>query len=583
MAQTWAEIEGLELTPPEQALVAACRAGTDCVLGDGTRPEGPDPARNVRAALLRFLILGGDQGCRVHARGVRLAGAYVSEALDLAFARAQGQTVLRYCRFAAAPNLQNARLQLLSLDGSATPGLFAEGAQVTGGVFLRAGFEAQGEVRLSSATIGGQLACDGGRFAVVRDAKEKPVGNALNAQGAQVMGSVFLNGTFTAEGEVSLSSATIGGQLSCKGGRFAVVRDAKGKPVGKALNAQGAQVTGSVFLNGTFTAEGEVSLSSATIGAQLACTGGRFAAARDAEGNPVGDALVGQRMRVAGGFFFRKVTVESGRVNLASAEVGDLVDDPESWRGDWPLYLDGFTYQRISGAFTDSRQRLDWLAKGTVWKGEFHPQPYAQLAKVLREMGHDRAAREVLVTQERLIACHARARLRAQPLAERDGLDRALGVHTVRPRAAGLAVWDWLKWSVVGYGHQPFRSIVWLLGLWGIAVILAQIVWASGAMVPASDVILTSDGWLAVAGQVDAAAVWAEGAGRDWETFNAAAWAFDVVVPILDLGQVAAWAPSTSRGIAGVTLWWGRWVLTIAGWVVVALAAAAVTGIIRRE
>ncbi|WP_289033162.1 hypothetical protein [uncultured Roseibium sp.] len=73
------------------------------------------------------------------------------------------------------------------------------------------------------------------------------------------------------------------------------------------------------------------------------------------------------------------------------------------------------------------------------------------------------------------------------------------------------------------------------------------------------------------------------GPGRDYETFNALAYGADVVVPILDLGQTDAWAPSTSRGV------WGKWlfglqkIFVILGWGVTAIVAAAVTGMIRRD
>jgi len=73
------------------------------------------------------------------------------------------------------------------------------------------------------------------------------------------------------------------------------------------------------------------------------------------------------------------------------------------------------------------------------------------------------------------------------------------------------------------------------------------------------------------------------GPGRDYESFNRYAYAADVVIPIIDLGQGAAWAPSSTRGPAGRYAWWPRWVFKAAGWLVSALGAAAVTGIIRRE
>lgn len=72
-------------------------------------------------------------------------------------------------------------------------------------------------------------------------------------------------------------------------------------------------------------------------------------------------------------------------------------------------------------------------------------------------------------------------------------------------------------------------------------------------------------------------------AGRDYETFNAVAYAVDLVVPIVSLGQEAAWAPSTTRGPWGWWLWWVRWWLIALGWIVTAIGAAAVTGVIRRD
>ena len=71
--------------------------------------------------------------------------------------------------------------------------------------------------------------------------------------------------------------------------------------------------------------------------------------------------------------------------------------------------------------------------------------------------------------------------------------------------------------------------------------------------------------------------------GLDWDTFNPFGYGLDLVVPILTLGQTDAWAPSKDRGPMGKLLWWGRWVLISFGWIVSALGAAAITGIIQRK
>jgi hypothetical protein len=73
------------------------------------------------------------------------------------------------------------------------------------------------------------------------------------------------------------------------------------------------------------------------------------------------------------------------------------------------------------------------------------------------------------------------------------------------------------------------------------------------------------------------------GAGRDYETFNPLFYAVDVVLPLVDLGQEAAWAPSPARGGWGAFTHTAQKVFVILGWVVAAIFAGAVTGIIRHD
>ncbi|MFN0115130.1 MAG: hypothetical protein ACKVPY_10680 [Paracoccaceae bacterium] len=624
--RTLAEWEGLTgddaLKPAERRLIDAVRAGEPCSLGDGTRPDSPDPDRTIRADLLRYLILGGCDACRTDETGVGLIGAFVAGELDLAFATARGATTLYACRFARPIRARQTGFAFFDLFLSALPSLDAQGAQVAGGVFLR-GAEAEGEVSLAGATIGGQLAAVGARF---RNAG----GKALNAEGAQVTGDVFLRGA-EAEGEVSLSGATIGGQLAAEDARF---RNAGGK----ALNAEGAQVAGDVFLIKA-EAEGEVSLSGATIGGQLAAVDARFrnagGNALNAEGaqvagdvfldkaeaggevslagatiggqlaagdarfrNAGGKALNGQGLRV-GALLWRGISECNGTLDLNGAHAGDLTDDAASWPA--RMILDGFTYDRIVGA-TNAASRLAWLAKGTRWNGTFFPQPYTQLATVLRRMGHDRAARDVLVEQARILGGEARKERRVKPNGDIDVALRAVWGDVTTPL---LYLTDVTFRLVVGYGHKPWRSFFALLGLLVIATTLAHRVWDEGSFAPNSDVILASPEWrgLMAIDCVDAAPdgtplpplpgcignpaeTWSAIRaipGLDWDSFSAWGYAADLVVPVLNLGQTSAWAPSKDRGPWGYRLWWGRWVLTGLGWLVSALGIAAITGIMQRN
>ena len=299
---------------------------------------------------------------------------------------------------------------------------------------------------------------------------------------------------------------------------------------------------------------------------------------------------------------FRKVAQVVGRVTLTAAHVSDLVDNQESWPlEDDQLILDGFTYDRISAiAPTTFAARRDWLRAGSHWQGEFYPQPYTQFARVLRQMGHASEARKVLMERERLQGKARRATrwkeaVRRLPSFHRES--RALAAN-----ALDLCI-DRMVFYVAGYGQDARRSFLWLIGLFAIATCLAHFTWEEGSFAPNSDVILASPGWAKATAwdcfpvnlgvcDPNPANTWANTftaaadtptQGADWDSFNALGYAADLVVPILDLGQTDAWAPSKDRGDWGKALWWARWVLAAAGWIVTGLGVAAVTGVMQRN
>lgn len=332
-----------------------------------------------------------------------------------------------------------------------------------------------------------------------------------------------------------------------------------------------------VFLRGIATSA-TVDLMGANIGGQLTCIGASFLAEE-------GDALDLQGAEVEGGFLFRGIESVKGRIDLTAAHAFDLVDDSASWDKVDDLILNGFTYDRITGdtTFTDHKSRLTWLAKGDHIGDTFCPQPYTQLAKVLTEMGHERDAREVRVVLarklHRVYVGELRDAFAHAPLHDQTWT-HLLGRTIIR----SLNGTDWLFRSVVGYGFKPVRSLGWLIGMMLTCAVLASLTWRVGDFAPNSALILNSPAWEAVDTASHPAEAWGETVqGKDWETFSALAYAADVVIPIVEIGQTQAWAPSPARGGWGTALWIGKWFFTAAGWIVTALGAAAITGVIRRD
>ncbi|MCA0857147.1 hypothetical protein [Phaeobacter italicus] len=307
-----------------------------------------------------------------------------------------------------------------------------------------------------------------------------------------------------------------------------------------------------------------------------------------------GRSLRLQNIYVGGALIIRKSDTKntvSGVVDLTAASVGSLVDNAHYCSDKAQYILAGVTYDRIIGPI-DARTRLKWLARGDHWNGEFFPQPYKQLAKVLDDMGHEADAREVKVELERrLRQLFRRNQFRREPIETTNNVRLGTAIAETLlslPKAINFlwdATLDWFYRSILGYGYKPLLTIRWVAVLILLCWVPSYIAWQTGGFAPNSAVMLQHSDWITLPLEGNAAEIWATKTptGRDWESFCAIAYAADVVIPIIDLGQTEAWAPSTTRGLAGVILWWARWVFTLAGWIVTALGAAALTGVIRRE
>ncbi|MFN4143773.1 hypothetical protein [Aestuariivirga sp.] len=249
MTATHSPLEALRpLTPAEERILADLAVGEFDRLGDGLRPESDDPARQVRAAFLRFLILGGDELHRPHEKGVRVSGAWISGVLDLEGSRIPRDIGLKDCRFDAVPVLRYAVIDNLFLDGSSLPGLQAERLEARGGVSLRSA-ELQGEIHLSGSRLDGNLSLDAVSIACAG-------GAALVADGIEVR-SVEIRGAAIA-GETRMTSARIGGDLDITGARLS-------HPDGEALHLNRTVVRGGFFMRGGAEIKGALDLTGASI------------------------------------------------------------------------------------------------------------------------------------------------------------------------------------------------------------------------------------------------------------------------------------------------------------------------------
>ncbi|MDU8911751.1 hypothetical protein [Aestuariicoccus sp. MJ-SS9] len=207
------------------------------------------------------------------------------------------------------------------------------------------------------------------------------------------------------------------------------------------------------------------------------------------------------------------------------------------------------------------------------------------MAKVLRDSGAPQGAARVLTERDRRV-------LRATYDRRKAAMDGTLATGwpsftaSLRHRLVD-APFGW----VFGYGHRPARALLWVVGIVLINWWLYFHTYENHQMAPDSDIVLTSKTWTDAntAHEEDPSAplplkVWQESPEyKDYETFHPLIYALDLFIPLDALGQEAAWSPSPARGVWGTAAYWSGWVMQLLGWVITAIGAAALAGLVGRK
>ncbi|MEM1330614.1 MAG: hypothetical protein AAGG07_08650 [Planctomycetota bacterium] len=511
----------------EKAIAKARERGDELDLEQLTvSPEvaRPVPDAVVNPAVVRWLLTNDAALEWVDAAGVRIIAARLSSFLDLQNAVVERALVCFRCVIPGI-SLMRARTRLLSFGGSL----------------------------VTKARMRGD-----------------PTPVAISADGLVCGGGALLTDGFRSEGAVRLLGADVKGDLTCSGGSFVNL-------AGCALNCDGLKCSGYVFLRDGFRSEGGVRFLGADLKGDLACSGGSFV-------NPGGDALSCDGLVCKGTLFLRNTASFKGEVDLTRASVGYVNDHPGEDAGvlNWPrkLRLTGFRYDGIyPGSPMTAAARLRWLehhdtTTEQILGGVPDPQPYRQLAEVLKKQGHDEDAWKVLFAY----ACK-------QSKAE----------QRLRFKSRRWVAWGWNAFWLnaylltVGFGYKRWRALVCLVFL--LALGWCVFGYQSGRrMQPAQPLVLAN---LESAGVAPSAAlgdvVGFERAQR-YPKFRPLIYSADALIPLVSFHQEDYWTP---RSDPGATTFWtsvtsGRWWTKVylvvhisAGWVLATLFVASFTRLMR--
>lgn len=397
------------------------------------------------------------------------------------------------------------------------------------------------------------------------------VGSNLKLDGLHASGRVtllrasaaaFSADRLTAEG-VWLQHASLGrvGMTMCQIGALVILEDVH---VEGTIDLSRSSISGSgsednaLAISGDRLHAGRLKLLGVEAGGGVSINGATIEGELRAEGMTVerpfdGRHINGEGLKVGGNAYLdassalsvvldwaeiKKAVVlprEVTRLSAFGAKFGTLDDGFSSGSSLQLLDVRGCTYDRFrgDGTATDATSRSDWLGRQTP----FARHPYRALQNHYEALDDDEGVAKVAFAKHRAARANSSAWKRSG---------------------------SWLLEATVGYGYRKRRSLLWAVGLVGVAWIWALLA-RSRVMVPS--------------GNTDAVATTC---GSTYPCFEPLPFAIDTVVPLVDLGQTKSWIINWSIPEA-----WGFWLswtfIVVAGWALGLILAGAFAGLVDRR
>lgn len=470
---------------------------------DPRKPEGLPESRVIRSGFLETILLEDKYRQALTRRGVRIAGARFKEELELENAHLgyelrlerslleQGAFLpdvittegidLNGSKIAGTLYMQRLRAAktVAMKDGTDIATIDLRGAHI-GGDLLLSSSTVHGAlelddievdrnllmenarlpgVQLRAAHVGGDLDLSGSTMTGPASMTGLEVGKNLLFGGWNADGTHLVGGDFSCAPPSSHAKADPGGNVSFDASDDNASPDASAQPT--CIDLSSARVAGSLALQGS-TVRGQVFADTLRVeGTAYLGDGAEFRGGVTIHGSKIGalnalaakfdDYLDLTGTAIAGEFLLGAPEREptqwgSGSILVLRNAFADAIQDSAAA---WPGRLDltGFTYRNLgSWSVMDNGSLGDrGVASLEAWLGNqarYTPQPYEELASVLRLQGRADDADEILYAGR-----------------ERDRLETASFWHGVKATALKL---------IIGYGYHLWWSVYWFIALWAI-------------------------------------------------------------------------------------------------------------------
>lgn len=424
------------------------------------------------------------------------------------------------------------------------------GSNIKGNVLLKNGFVAKGEVDFSSAQIGNDFDCSKGRFI-----NEKKDNNALNCKRIKILGNVNLDKNFYANGEVNFYSAQINGNLNCDSGNFINKNENA-----YSLYCQNIEVLGDVFLREKIYVKGDIDFYSAKIGRTFVLNDGWI----------------------------------KGDLILLSTKIDELDVDIKNWKID-NFVLDGLQYNHFKAENIKSKSLINWLRK----MPKFKPQPYKQLAKVLRNMGHHNESDDIMIKYNDIMTDKSENRL-IRKLKQIYGVTAGYGYKPIRVLGTMFTIWFFCSLFYL-YASQVaifapsdtlvFQNLKYKSSVNKCGIPLKNFNWSEiyYKNIDNENCIETKINFIEQNKELDKTNNWTtnENLEGEYTTFSPYWYSLDILLPIVDLQMDKDWSVFISPINSDITLnhvvRWVIWIEILLGWIYSLILVAILSGLAKNE
>lgn len=237
--------------------------------------------------------------------------------------------------------------------------------------------------------------------------------------------------------------------------------------------------------------------------------------------------------------------------------------------------FDGFKYNHLSVIDLNSETLINLLNK----MPEFKPQPYKQLAKVLRNMGHHKEADDVMIKYN-------------EELRKKD---------FVTFNRLFISILKWIYGFTSGYGYKPMRVLGTMFIFWFFCSLFYWNASKVAVFAPNNPLVfqkkdcyqcnVNSDGtpWSDIFSweKYNSTNNWVlnENLDGEYTTFNSFMYSLDVILPIVDLQVEKDWGQYVAMkdGTLNDFTRWLMWFEILFGWIYSLILVAILSGLAKNE